>query len=256
MGLGIGRTITRLRYSVLTTVSRRHRLNGRGKGMLNFIDVGSLGPLPAPWFSNQDRIGFLLNFEPHEAPRRTANSLTLDTALWEGDAERPFYVYKGFSASGSSLFEQNTDYVRDNFDTLRLRGPRDLAESWLDRSTLVKTATLRCRALDEVLQQSVPDVPFHFMKIDTQGAELNILRGAEQLLRTQCIGLHLELFTLPLYKGIALLPEVQAHCAERGFRLVKKSPAHGSFDSQHDCLFLRENADPALLAQVRQVYVL
>jgi hypothetical protein len=96
--------------------------------------------------------------------------------------------------------------------------------------------------------------PADVAAIDAQGAEMNILRGAERLLRGPCIGLHMELFTLPLYKGISLLPEVQAHCAALGYQLVKKFPAHGSFDSQHDCLFLRDGADAALTGRIRQIY--
>ncbi len=254
MGIGIGRAIQALRTQALTRFSARHRLNHGGRGQINFIDVGSVGALPEPWFSNQDAIRFLLNFEPNDPVKRTADSLTLDTALWESAEERPFYVYKGFSASGSSLFEQNLDYVRQNFEQLKQRGPRELADSWFERSALIRQSSLRCQPLDAVLAASVPDVPFHFLKIDAQGAEMNILRGADALLRGPCIGLHMELFTLPLYKGIALMPEVQAHCEGLGYRLVKQFPAHGSFASQHDCLFLRDGADPGLTARIRQIY--
>jgi hypothetical protein len=254
MGTGIGKAIQAIRTKALTSFSASHRLNHGGRGQINFIDVGSVGALPEPWFSHQDAIRFLLNFEPNDPVKRTRDSLTLDTALWECAEERPFYVYKGFSASGSSLFEQNIEYVRQNLDTLKLRGPRELADTWFERSELIKQSTLRCQPLDAVLTASVPEVDFHFLKIDAQGAEMNILRGADRLLRGPCIGLHMELFTLPLYKGITLLPEVQAHCASLGYELVKKFPAHGSFDSQHDCLFLRQGADPVLTARIRQIY--
>jgi FkbM family methyltransferase len=254
MGTGIGKAIQALRTKALTSFSPRHQLNHGGRGQINFIDVGSVGALPEPWFSNQNAIRFLLNFEPNDPIKRTRDSRTLDTALWECTEERPFYVYKGFSASGSSLFEQNNDYVRQNFEQLKQRGPRELAESWFERSELIKQSSLRCQSLDAVLGQAVPEVDFHFLKIDAQGAEMNILRGAEHLLRGPCMGLHMELFTMPLYKGITLMPEVQAHCEGLGYRLVKKFPAHGSFDSQHDCLFLRDGAAPALTARIRQIY--
>ena len=39
-----------------------------------------------------------------------------------------------------------------------------------------------------------------------------------------------------------------------GFRMIKKFPAHGSFDSQHDCLFLKEDADPALSSLILKTY--
>ena len=99
-----------------------------------------------------------------------------------------------------------------------------------------------------------PSTPFTFMKIDAQGAEYNILKGSQAFLSGSCIGLHLELFVLPLYEDIALLDEVEKYLMEFGFRLVKKFSAHGSFDSQHDCLFLKEQGDPVLLAVIKKIY--
>lgn len=90
--------------------------------------------------------------------------------------------------------------------------------------------------------------------IDAQGAEYEILKGSQSFLSESCIGLHLELFTLPLYKGITLLDDVEAYLLNFGFQLVKKYPAHGTFDSQHDCLFLKDRADPDLLATIRNIY--
>jgi len=44
---------------------------------------------------------------------------------------------------------------------------------------------LRCRTIDNVLKEEFPDLPFHFMKIDAQGAEYNILKGSEVVLSTK-----------------------------------------------------------------------
>lgn len=232
----------------------RYRLNYRNKGIINFIDVGSVGGLPEPWSSNANLVKFLLNFEPNEDLKRGSNFMTYNTALWESEATLSFYIYKGFNATGSSLFKQNFDYVKNNFETLKKRGPAFLAETWFDRSERVNTKQLKCRPIDDILREEFPSTPFHFMKIDAQGAEYNILKGAKSLLAGSCVGLHLELFVLPMYEGIALMDEVSAFLADFGFRMVKKFPAHGTFDSQHDCLFLNENKEPNLCSVIRQVY--
>ena len=233
-----------------------YQLNYRGTGQINFIDVGSVGGLPDPWRKNARLVKFLLNFEPNGESARQISSLTYNTAVWDSDAVLPFYIYKGFESTGSSLFEQNMEYVRTNYETLKLRGPAALAETWFARSALLKTIEMRCRILDGILFDELPDVSFHFLKIDAQGAEFNILNGAQTLLSGGCIGLHLELFTVPLYKGIALLDQVQEFLSQFGFELVKKFPAHGTFASQHDCLFLKSTGDLALLTLIKKVYEL
>jgi hypothetical protein len=92
------------------------------------------------------------------------------------------------------------------------------------------------------------------LKIDAQGAEYPILKGAEKLLSGSCIGLHLELFVIPLYKGIKLLDEVKGYLRGFGFELLKKFPAHGSFDSQHDCLFLKASPNSEIEKAISVIY--
>lgn len=199
--------------------------------IVNLIDVGAAGGLPSPWQENKDRIDALLSFEPRDMPGRNGKHISLDVALWREPCERPFYLYAGHGGVGSSLFHQNVAYVRENFETIRTRGPKDLAETWFERAELSGSHQVSCRTLDDVLSEL--DVNFHFMKIDAQGAEYEILQGARSFLEGGCLGRHLELFVIPLYEGITLLPEVEAFLGEFGFSLLRKYPAHGSFDSQH-----------------------
>lgn len=234
--------------------NKQCRLNYRNQGIINFIDIGSVGGLPEPWRRHANKIKFLLNFEPNELPRRGRNYMTYNTAVWENDETRNFFIYKGFNATGSSLFKQNYEYVSDNFENLKDRGPQHLSETWFERSQLVDTIEIKCRKLDNILRDEFPSMPFHFVKIDAQGAEYNILKGSDFLLSNSCLGLHLELFTIPLYEGIVLMDEVEAYLASYNFRMVKKYPAHGTFDSQHDCLFIKDNADPVILSIIHEVY--
>lgn len=226
-----------------------------GTGVVNLIDVGSIGPLPSPWNQKASRIAHLLKFEPRDRSRSSSPRVrVLDTALWDSECERDFFIYRGYRGTGSSLFEQNVDYVRANFEALRQRGPRHLAETWFERSELVRVERIRCRRLDDVLAGLDDPVSYHFLKIDAQGAEYPILRGAESFLRERCLGLHLELFTLPLYQGIRLLPEVVRHLEGLGFERVRQYPAHGSFDSQHDCVFLKVAARGTVTDAIRETY--
>ncbi len=226
-----------------------------GRGPVGVIDVGSIGGLQEPWSMHVSEVNYLLNFEPNDRPARKKRICTYNTALWEVKADLPFYIYKGFNATGSSLFEQNIDYVESNWDSIKNRGPRNLANSWRDRSQLVETLTLKCQTLDHVLSEEGIANELHFLKIDAQGAEMNILKGGLNFLSTQCVGLQLELFEIPLYKGIALKPEVVQFLSDLGFNLVLEMPAHGSFDSQNDCVFLHSyRGESAVRKAIMRVY--
>ena len=57
-----------------------------------------------------------------------------------------------------------------------------------------------------------------FLKLDTQGAELDILQGAGSLLDT-CLGVEAEVMFSPLYEGQPLFADVDAFLRSRGFTL-------------------------------------
>jgi FkbM family methyltransferase len=219
------------------------QVNKGGDGVINLIDVGSLGNLPSPWFKNARYISHLLKFEPQDKRELTEDIITMDCALWESEKELPFYIYKGYGGSGSSLFKQNFEYVDANWETLKIQGSPKLAKTWHKRSTLERETTLKCLTLDKVLSMLKVEYQWDFMKIDAQGAEYQILRGGERFLNEQCLGLQLELFTKPLYKGIKLKDEVVEYLSQFGFELVKELPMRSSFDAASDCIFLKKEVD-------------
>jgi len=184
--ISISRPFRKLAKKVSNRVSGRSVINYRGRGSINFIDVGSSGHLPEPWLSNACHIRKLLSFEPLESGKADENIIVSPNALWSSTTVRPFHIYKGFRSTGSSLFEQNFDYVNSNFDRLRNIGPEYLASTWHERSALVRTEQMECTTLDETLRQLDLPFVFDFMKIDAQGAEYEILTGAEKFLAESC----------------------------------------------------------------------
>jgi FkbM family methyltransferase len=83
------------------------------------------------------------------------------------------------------------------------------------------------------------------LKIDTQGYELEVLKGAERLLR-RVQGIQIELSLMPLYDGQALHRTVVDWLAERGFSLWGVMPGFVDAMSgrllQYDGLFFRDDA--------------
>jgi len=236
------------------TVLRRGVVNRRGRGVVNLIDVGSAGGLPGEWRNHAYRIRNLLNFEPLDSGRTSGSVITVPAALWRASETRDFYVYRG-DGSGNSLIRQNVNYVREHFEDLRHRGPRELADTWFDRVEIVRTVQIETTTLDRVLDSLGRGVSYHFLKVDAQGADLAILQGAERFVCEDCIGIQLEALTIPLLKGAPLLEEIDAYLSKRGFDRVRTEPPHGTFNSQHDVVYLRRQAatSPALAA-IKKVY--
>ncbi len=228
-------------------------INRGDRGVVGLIDVGSVGPLPGPWHRRSDLVSHVLKFEPRDPRGEKPRVVTIDAALWSESAMLPFYVYAGQAGHGSSLFRQNVDYVRENFDSLRTIGPSILAETWFERSRLDHVVEVECTTLDAVLADRAE--AYHVLKIDAQGAELQVLEGsANYLSGGDCLALHLELFRVPLYAGIALRPEVEEMVEGMGFSLVKEYPPHGSFNSQNDCVFMRRGAAGPVADAIRLAY--
>jgi hypothetical protein len=142
----------------------------------------------------------------------------------------------------------------DNFISLRDRGPNSLANSWLERSLPTEIRRVQCKTLDSVLKEINIFEKFHFLKIDAQGAEYQILKGGHNYLVNDCYGMQLELFTLPMYKDIKLLDEVVEYLAGLGFDLIKRFPPHGTFNSQCDCVFLRRDIEDDIARAIRGIY--
>jgi len=246
----------RLYRLIRKQIRKKSPMMSIGKGCVNLIDVGSAGEMPSPWKENADKIKYLLEFEPRSIPGKNAYITSLNVALGSEENQRDMYIYKGFGGSGSSFYKQNYEYVGENFVTLSKRGAKYLAQTWFERSVLCQVERISCRTLDSIIKELENKITYHFLKIDAQGAEYEILVGAQEFLENNCLGLHLELFTIPLYKGIKLLPEVEDYLRGFGFELAKKFPAHGSFDSQHDCVFLKKQPGNEILDTIKEIYIL
>ena len=219
---------------------------------INLIDVGSFGGLPVEWKQNKHHIGFLMNFEPRDKPIKSGDVITMNTALWSDNTTKDFYIHS--QGAGSSLYVQNYDYVRENWETLKNIGSIELAKTWFDRSTLERTEKIECRKLDDVIEEQAPTIQFDFLKIDAQGAEFEIIKGADKLLSGSCMGLMLELFTIPMYKGITLLPDVAEYLSKKGFTLIKIFPSPSTFNAANDCLFIKEGSDKKISSIIYKIY--
>ena len=153
-----------------------------------------------------------------EAAARENASLEISLLGARDGEEVTFHVME----SGSSVYEEDSPYDRR-----------------------VETRTLR--SLDALLADGPPA---DFLKLDTQGYELEILRGAEHTLKNVQAVLT-EVSLLQINKGAPLLADVTAFMAERGFVAyeiaeIHRRPLDGAMN-QVDILFITQNS--SLLAE-------
>jgi FkbM family methyltransferase len=105
-----------------------------------------------------------------------------------------------------------------------------------------------------------------FLKVDTQGTELDILRSGAALVEGPLVGVHVETLFQPFYKGQSLFADVDQHLRAHGFSLfllsrtsLRRAGYRPDLYSKRvvawaHCLYLREpatllEAEPAIQAR-------
>jgi FkbM family methyltransferase len=100
--------------------------------------------------------------------------------------------------------------------------------------------TVQTRTLDDVVDAAGFEGQIDLLKIDTQGAELHVLRGAPSTLRKVRL-IWIEVSFVALYEGSALFAEVHGYLRNNGFRLYSLQEGFrgdGGELLQADALFL------------------
>lgn len=177
-----------------------------GQTPIYVIDVGAAGGIHARWerFGSNLRV-FL--FEPEKdaydqlvsAFGSDRRMKVFDCALSEDGNDVTVHLTRWPRAT--SVYPTSREYVemsciRDHYD-------------------VVKTVKLRSKRLADVYDESDLD----FLKIDTEGYELPILRGGVSLLDS-CVGLELEVYFHQVRIGQPLFAEVDSYCRGKGFTFM------------------------------------
>ena len=173
---------------------------------LTLVDVGARWGRSAAWDGISAK-SEILCFEPDadEAARLNAsappNVAYVPVALGSADGRLDIHVTR--QPACSSAYPP----IRKLYENYP-----DLGDTAPER-----IATVRCRTLDDVFsERGLASVDC--IKIDTQGSELSILRGAERALAT-CALLDVEVIFNPLYEGQPLFCDIDRFMRDHGFTL-------------------------------------
>jgi FkbM family methyltransferase len=176
------------------------------KNPLWVVDVGASGGIDPRWSRITDNYKAVM-FEPdpreyEQLVRKCGNNMmVLNSALSDSKGTVDFHLCR--KQEVSSVYIPNVDFLKKF--------------SGIDRFDVIKKIALKADTLGNQLRiNQVPEVDF--IKIDTQGYELPILRGGGDYL-DRVIGLELEVEFVPLYKEQPLFTDVNEFVTKAGFEL-------------------------------------
>jgi FkbM family methyltransferase len=170
------------------------------------IDVGAGGGINRRrWgkFRNLTVIGF----EPDER-----EFIKLKDSVRHRWCQVALYGSEGVFDLNVTRYQTNTSLLEPNLELIQtLNVP-------MSDFDILRKVPLPCRTLDALCSEQglVP----HVIKLDTQGTEIDILKGGEKCLRRSIFAVEAEVEFLPLYKNQALFTDVHNYLSSLGFQLM------------------------------------
>jgi FkbM family methyltransferase len=176
-----------------------------------YVDVGAREGIAPPFSYFADDKLKVVGFEPdpveaENLKRRFPNREYYPFAVWSERARRKIYLNK--DAATSSLFPPNTEY-NSNYEDYH----------WKNRF-VVREVEVQCESLDGMLKEA-PD----FIKLDTQGAEYEIIQGARRILQEGAPIVVAETWLRPVYIGQKTADKVIELMASMGYSVFDSEVA-------------------------------
>lgn len=182
------------------------------RGVDLVLDVGAnTGPF-ARALREAGYAGRIVSFEPQLAAFSELEAASGSDLAWDcrrvalGSSDGTVELHVAGNSSSSSLLEMTEQHVTS-----------------APESRYVTSERVELRRLDTIRDEVVRRDDTVYLKVDVQGFELEVLRGAEETLE-QVVAVEAELSFVPLYEGGAALMDVVSHLDERGFHLLTLDP--------------------------------
>ena len=177
---------------------------------LTLIDIGARGDIPPPWNKLEnlypDRLK-VIGFEPDtleyvKLAKKFPEREYINEALGAASGAKKFYINE--TASTSSNYPANLRLLK-NFHPDHSRGRK-----------VARILDVPVTTLDTVMPKHLC-APF--IKIDVQGAELDIMKGGNVFFDKVAVGISAECWTYPIYEGQPLLHDILAWASVNNFEL-------------------------------------
>ena len=171
------------------------------KNKLCLFDIGGAGGLQARWklFEKNIRAIFVEPDQRSFLELKNRGLEVVDKALWSETTQKEFYLTKKLQTS--SMYVPSRAYL-DLFPNSK-------------RYDIVKTTKVEVTELDNLVD--IHNQP-HFLKLDIQGSELEVLKGSVKTLKN-VLGLEAEVNFKEIYEKIPLANDVEKFLYSQGFVL-------------------------------------
>jgi FkbM family methyltransferase len=157
-------------------------------------------------------LGQIISFEPLSGPFTTLRKKAARDGNWDS--------HRIALGADNRTVDINVASVHDRSSLLPLG---DDHHGVLPDSSYVGTEQVPCQRLDDALDETTLATKIVALKMDVQGYEMEVLRGAPRLLeRTHLI--ELEVSLIEMYKGQPTAAELVAMLDQHGFEIVGAEP--------------------------------
>jgi FkbM family methyltransferase len=165
-------------------------------------DVGSAGGLHKRWRRLGNHVTAILS-DPLDETTQSGRDIYLPFALGSETGEKPLYITRRVTMTST------------------LKPHVALLERFWDKpqhTEIVKKLIIPVHPLDTALQER--NVQLDAIKIDVQGGELDILKGAANALKTSILTAEIEVSFIDRYKDQARFWDINAFMESMGFALM------------------------------------
>jgi FkbM family methyltransferase len=173
-----------------------------GETKITVADIGATGNPKGLWMEAQKYSNFLL-FDPHPNAEmsKQKNTTIFQKGLYSNKIKKKLYLASNPEAS--SLYEFN-----DIFTEIYLN-------SYLHKT--INIIEIELESLDYLISKSSDVKPPDFIKIDAEGAELEILKGGNEVIKNSCLGVFLEVSFRNRHKNAPLFNEIDTFLTQNNF---------------------------------------
>ncbi len=185
---------------------------------LSFVDIGAMSSLE--YINELDTLTYIVGFEPNKIEaekllkkygRTPFKSFVLETeCLSDKQEEIEFNILK--HPSMSSFLNVDLDNYEKHF------GLYKEFNFWKNNIEIEQKIKIKATTIDDYFEENIF---IDFLKLDTQGSELKILKGGSKLIERKKIAIiKIEVSTIPIYKNQAVFSDIDLFLRAKGYVLV------------------------------------
>ncbi|NDJ61824.1 MAG: FkbM family methyltransferase [Chloroflexi bacterium] len=194
-----------------------------GDDELSIIDIGARGSLAGQLMPIAASVN-VIGFEPDEAECTRLNAALAQQSPWRSARVLPVAV--GRTAKDRDFF-----IAREAVLSSLLRPNPDYSESFRDQ--VVEVVKLDTVSLDDLYKQGVLSETIDFIKVDTQGSELEILQSGETHILPAVLAIEVEAEFAEMYAQQPRFSEIEQYLRQQGFEFLTLQPRY-SYAAMHD----------------------